>query len=94
MQRDVPPAALEYRKNQEMMLPGALEYHKNREMIPPGALEYRKNREMMLPAALEYRKNWRDDACKRPARDTGCENLFAWLDFVFLEGCSETTFSN
>ena len=27
--------------------PGALEYRKNAEMMPPGALEYRKNAEMM-----------------------------------------------
>ena len=39
------------------MLPAALEFRKNREMMPPAALEYRKNREMFLPAALEYRKN-------------------------------------
>ena len=35
-----------------------------------------------------------DDASKRPSKDTGCRVLFARLDFLFLEGCSETTISN
>ena len=43
----MPPGALEYRKNAEMMPPAAREYRKNAEMMPPGEREHRKNAEMM-----------------------------------------------